>query len=129
MRAWLAALTLAAASCATVQAPPAGTDADTVAWWAITSDLSNDGMEGRDTGSAGYDRAAKYVADRFAAAGLKPAGEGGTFFQTLPLQEVRVEKEETSFAVVRNDGTRRELTFLHEVTVRPTWSLPAGVDG
>lgn len=129
MRAWLAALTLAAAGCATAQAPPAGTDADTVAWWAITSDLSNDGMEGRDTGSAGYDRAAKYVADRFALAGLKPAGEGGSFFQTLPLQEVRVEKEGTSFAVVLNDGTRRDLTFLHEVTVRPTWSLPAGVDG
>jgi len=53
-----AALALLAASCATVQAPPAGTDADTVAWWGVTGDLSSDAMEGRDTGSAGYDRAA-----------------------------------------------------------------------
>lgn len=127
MRLILASL-LALAACTTTQSPPSGTDVDTVAWWGITGDLSSDAMEGRDTGSAGYDRAAKYVADRFAAAGLKPAGENGTWFQTLPLQEVRVEKEGTTFGVERGDGSRTQLNFLHDITVRPTWSLPASVE-
>lgn len=128
MRFGAAALALLAASCATVQAPPAGTDADTVAWWRITGDLSSDAMEGRDTGSAGYDRAAKYVAERLSKAGLKPAGENNTWFQTLPLQEVRVEKEGTSFSVVRDQGGRTDLRFLHQVTVRPSRLLPASLN-
>ena len=52
-------------------------DTDTLAWWHTTVALSNDGMEGRDTGSAAYQRAAEYVANRFKAAGLSPAGENG----------------------------------------------------
>jgi hypothetical protein len=134
MRFGLAALALLAASCATAQSPPSGTDADTVAWWSITGDLSSDAMEGRDTGSPGYDRAAGYVADRFAAAGLRPAGENGTWLQTIPMKEVRVEKEGTSFHVFHapRGGADTEvgiaLDFLHEITVRPSWSLPSGLD-
>jgi Zn-dependent M28 family amino/carboxypeptidase len=122
----IAALTLTA--CESTQSPPRGTDADTTAWWAITGDLSADGMEGRDTGSAGYDRAARYVADRFAKAGLKPAGENGTWLQTLPLKEVRVEKDGTRFDLVRNDGSTASFRFLHEITVRPSTDLPAALD-
>jgi hypothetical protein len=127
MRLWLASLALMGGSCASAPAPPAGTDADTVAWWTITGDLSSDDMEGRDTGSAGYDRAAKYVEARFAAAGLKPAGENGGWRQTVPMQEVRVEKDGTSFEIVRGDGSGAGLKFLHELTVRPSWSLPASI--
>ncbi|MEY2757789.1 MAG: hypothetical protein RIR33_1567 [Pseudomonadota bacterium] len=138
MRLPLAALALLATSCATTQHPPAGTDADTVAWWGITGDLSSDAMEGRDTGSAGYDRAAKYVAERFAKAGLQPAGENSTWFQTLPLQELRVEKEGTSFELVSNlhgvgdrvlsATTTTTLEFLRDITVRPIRSLPSQLD-
>ena len=49
-------------------------DEDTQAWWETTSVLSSDEMEGRDTGSPGYARAAAVVAERFAAAGLEPLG-------------------------------------------------------
>ena len=38
----------------TAAAPPA-LDPDTRAWWSTTAELSNDPMEGRDTGSAAYD--------------------------------------------------------------------------
>jgi Zn-dependent M28 family amino/carboxypeptidase len=102
-------------------------DPDTAAWWAITGDLSADAMEGRDTGSAGYARAARYVVDRFSKAGLKPAGENGSWFQALPLKEVRVEKEGTSFDIVRPDG-KVGLAFLHQITVRATDELPATLD-
>jgi Zn-dependent M28 family amino/carboxypeptidase len=116
------------AACESVPQPPAGTDADTAAWWAITGDLSADSMEGRDTGSAGYDRAARYVADRFQKAGLKPAGDNGGWFQTMPLKEVRVEKDGTRFDIVRSDGPTVGLRFLHEITVRSTAELPATLD-
>ena len=50
MRLLLLGAALMLSSCANVAAPPAGADADTVAWWTITGELSGDDMEGRDTG-------------------------------------------------------------------------------
>ena len=44
------------------RAAPPIRDADTRAWWALTSALAGDGMKGRDTGSPGHARAAAYVA-------------------------------------------------------------------
>jgi len=136
MKRLLVGAALLAGACSSVPAPPAGTDADTVAWWSITGDLSSDAMEGRDTGSAGYDRAADYVEQRFRAAGLTPAGESGGYRQTLMLKEVRVEKEGTSFEIVTSlhgvspDGgvrmteARAKREFLHDITVRPSAALP-----
>src|SRR5258708_24666245 len=63
-------------------------DSDTLAWWHTTVALSDDGMEGRDTGSAAYQRAADYVANRFKAAALAPAGENGSHFPTAALHEI-----------------------------------------
>ena len=92
-------------------------DPDTLAWWHTTEDLSNDSMEGRDTGTAAYQRAAEYVAKRFAAAGLKPAGENGSYFQTVPMHEIDVLPEGTSFVVHREHGADLSLRFLYEITV------------
>ena len=91
-------------------------DADTLRWWHTTEALSNDAMQGRDTGSAAYQRAAEYVAARFKAAGLLPAGDDGTYFQNVPMHEVQVEPAGTSFVVERPGGTLR-LGFLQEITV------------
>ncbi len=94
-------------------------DADTLAWWHTTEDLSNDSMQGRDTGTAAYQRAAEYVERRFKAAGLKPAGENGSYFQTVPMHEIDLVPEGTSFTVVRENGTRVPLRFLYEITTTP----------
>ncbi len=91
-------------------------NADTLAWWHTTEALSNDAMEGRDTGTAAYQRAAEYVAARFKAAGLKPAGDDGSYFQTVPMHEVAVESAGTSFVVERAGG-KLKLDFLQEITV------------
>lgn len=49
--------------------------------------LADDLLEGRDTGSRGQEIAARYVATRFEALGLKPAGDNGTLYQTVTFQQ------------------------------------------
>ncbi|MBT8400652.1 MAG: M28 family peptidase [Rhodothermia bacterium] len=48
--------------------------------------LSSDDLEGRDTGTRGYDIAAKYVAANFERLGVEPAGDDGTYFNEVTLQ-------------------------------------------
>lgn len=126
-RGGIAALMLGLAGCSTLPATPT-MDPDTRAWWALTGALSNDAMEGRDTGSAGYDRAAALVAERFRSAGLQPAGEGGSFLQPIAMRETRVDGAGTRFAVVAPGGATRPLRFLHALTIRPTAALPSRID-
>jgi hypothetical protein len=102
-------------------APPPKLDRDTAAWWKATAELSNDAMEGRDTGSPAYERAAKIVASKFAAAGLSPAGENGSWFQRVPMHEISLTR--ASFRV-----GNRLLVFLRDLTVSPTLGTPARVD-
>lgn len=47
--------------------------------------LADDGLEGRLAGSPGEACAGDFIAGRFAALGLRPAGSGGGFFQDVPL--------------------------------------------
>jgi len=108
--------------------PASAQDAQTTAWWQTTGDLSGDDMEGRDTGSAGYDLAAAYVAERFARAGLSPAGDNSGWFQEISFDEIAVVEEGTQLAVIFEDGRRRDLRFLHEVAVTPSWSIPVEID-
>ncbi|HEV8310197.1 MAG TPA: M28 family peptidase [Methylomirabilota bacterium] len=68
------------------------------AWWAVAGaateplpdaarllgwvrELSGPTMEGRAAGTPGADRAASYIADHFRRIGLRPLGDGGTYFQ------------------------------------------------
>ncbi len=44
--------------------------------------LASSELEGRGLGSAGLDQAARYIAARFEEAGLKPAADDSTFFQS-----------------------------------------------
>jgi len=98
-------------------------DSDTLAWWHTTEALSNDAMEGRDTGSAAYQRAADYVAKRFKSAGLKPAGENGSYFQPVPMHEIAVVSEGTSFTLVSADGAETVIQFLREISIAPAADL------
>src|SRR5579875_3727027 len=91
-------------------------DPDTKAWWQTTEFLSSDAMEGRDTGSAAYQRAADYVAGRMKAASLQPAGENGTYFQTVPMHQIDVLPDRTSISIWRGDRSSVNLSFLHEIT-------------
>jgi hypothetical protein len=56
----------------------------------VTSALAAPAMEGRGTGTPGGERAAKYIADRFAAVGLKPLGDNGTYLQAVPFRSTEL---------------------------------------
>jgi len=65
--------------------------------------LSDDLLEGRGTGQRGGDIAAAYIATQFALYGLKPAGDGGTYLQHVPLVGITTQPEST-FAIVPEHG-------------------------
>jgi hypothetical protein len=70
--------------------------------------LSDDLLEGRGTGSRGYDIAAEYMATEFEAMGLEGAGEKGSYFQSVPLRSAMVDEDKSSVTLVR-DGREEVL--------------------
>ena len=63
--------------------------------------LAADALEGRGTGTRGYEIAARFVAAQMEAAGLEPAGDGGTFFQEVPFRAYQVEEAATTMTLMR----------------------------
>ena len=61
--------------------------------------LASDELAGRNTPSPGFDAAAGYIIARLARAGLKPAGDNGTFKQSYELHETRVETNTASIEI------------------------------
>ena len=80
-----------------VQASAAATPAER--WMAHVKVLADDGMEGRLTGTPGYDRAAAYVAGEFQKLGLKPAGTNG-FYQPVDLTEQTVSLKDSRLELI-----------------------------
>jgi Zn-dependent M28 family amino/carboxypeptidase len=99
-----------ASASAAAQPPPVDTSkdiapADAEGAQRIRADvvyLADDKLEGRETGTRGYEMAADYVAKRFADIGLKPAGENGGYFQIVPLLKATREAEGAQLTVKRN---------------------------
>ncbi len=103
----VAAAGSAAAAATETSAASAGSAAWTEAgrrWWAHVQYLADDRLEGRLTGSAGYRKAAAYVAQHFKEYGLEPAGERG-YFQPVPFEVQRVIAAESRLALVREGRT------------------------
>ena len=123
----MSARLISAAALLLIAAGPAPSDPETKAWWKLTDELAGDEYQGRDTGSEGHAKAARQVAKWFKKAGLEPLGDMDdgkrTFFQTVPIHEIAVEKTGTSIAIVAPGGKVTRLDFLHDITVRPTASL------
>jgi Zn-dependent M28 family amino/carboxypeptidase len=53
--------------------------------------LSSDLLEGRGVGQRGGALATAYIESQFAAAGLKPGAQGGTFLQRVPLKLITMQ--------------------------------------
>jgi hypothetical protein len=92
------ALALALTACATVPEPPSAAER-AARWWGDVAILASDDMEGRLTGTPGYQRAADYVVSQLEAIGLEPAGAEG-FFQPVAFEEQFVDAAGSSAALV-----------------------------
>ena len=55
----------------------------------IVKALSADDMQGRGTAQPGGDKAAQFIADKFAKLGLKPLGDKGSYFQSIRFRELQ----------------------------------------
>src|SRR5690242_9876924 len=76
-------------------------DAPGESWWGRVRLLAADNMEGRNTGSEGYRRAAAYVAGEFQKLGLEPGGKEG-FYQPMGFGVRQIDEGGSSLALVRN---------------------------
>lgn len=71
---------------------------------AHTRFLADDLLEGRGPGTRGGALAAKYMATQFALLGLQPAGDGGDWYQRVPMVNVAA-RPETTFALTTGGVT------------------------
>ncbi|GAB3311589.1 M20/M25/M40 family metallo-hydrolase [Luteimonas notoginsengisoli] len=85
--------------------------------------LSDDVMEGRETGTRGYTMASEYVGKRFASIGLQPAGDDGTFFQRVPLLKATRVREGAAFTVNRG-GRSIALRFQDQFLPSQNFNAP-----
>jgi Zn-dependent M28 family amino/carboxypeptidase len=83
-------------------------------WWAHMEFLANDSMRGRETGSPEHRKAADYVSDRFAKAGLEAVGTSG-YLQPIAFESRRIVEAESSLALVRR-GRARPVILGDEAT-------------
>jgi Zn-dependent M28 family amino/carboxypeptidase len=91
--------------------------------------LAHDLLEGRGTGQRGGDIAAEYMATQFALAGLRPAGDSGTYLQSVPLVGL-TPLPETTFSLVPDKGPAIDLQPLdqyvaYDQTQQPTSDVDA----
>jgi hypothetical protein len=79
--------------------------------------LSNDLLEGRGTGTRGFQIAAEYMAAQFEGMGLQPAGDNGTYFQSVPLRSSRVDESKAGLTLTHG-GKEQPLVFRKDFISR-----------
>jgi len=96
-------------------------------WWAHVEYLAADNLEGRDTGSRGFDMAAQYVAAQFRSAGLRPGGSGG-YAQRVEFEVAQIEEAHSSIELVR-DGKAEAVKFGEEAYFTASQRLAPRAEG
>jgi hypothetical protein len=92
-----------------VPAGPAESEINATSLVAHLRLLSSDLFEGRAPATRGGQLTVEYLASELAALGLQPAGDGGTFFQQVPIVESTVER---TFALSVPGASYR---YLHDI--------------
>ena len=70
-------------------------------WWDYVKVLADDNMEGRETGSAGLQRAEAYIVEQLKQAEIQPAGSDG-YYQRIKFQSREIVEKDSSLALVRD---------------------------
>ena len=117
--------TLLTITAAVAQGPTPAND-EQARWWRHVSTLADDRLEGRQTGSEGYRKAAAYVAAEFEKAGLKPAGTKG-YLQSVAFSERRIVEDQSRVAIVR-EGNEDVLRFGDDVSINLRAELTPSVE-
>src|SRR5437588_11298716 len=100
-------LTLPLCALLSPRADPGGADQPAISTDRIRADvkyLASEQLEGRGIGTRGEELAIEFIARQFEKAGLKPAGDRGTFFQAVPLVMVTTGPKAT-LAATKGDQT------------------------
>ena len=85
--------------------------------------LASDAMRGREAGSPEFEIAAHYVASQFYEAGLRPAGDNGSYLQNVPLVSYKLDGEGT-MAVTRKGTAPVSLVFGEDFLPSPNAARP-----
>lgn len=80
--------------------------------------LADDLLEGRQPGTRGFLLASKFVETQFIASGLKPAINGSSYIQKVPLQKSLIDEDESSFTIITDDKEEK-LTYGKEFIISP----------
>ena len=96
---------------------------DGARWWAHIQVLASDSLRGRMTGTPDYVAAARYVASRLRAEGVRPAGTDpqaadadAAYFQSVPFVWRKLREPECALALVR-DGVATPLELGKDATL------------
>jgi hypothetical protein len=84
-------------------------------WWTHIEYLASDDLQGRNTGSEGHLKAARYIAGEFERSGLKPAGTSG-YFQPMKFDVKELAENQSSLALVV-DGKSKMLALGDDATL------------
>ncbi len=77
--------------------------------------LADDTFEGRGPGTPAGEAAADWIAAEMARVGLQPAGDNGSFFQTVKMVNQTVDTNASSFTLTKPDGEAIPMEFKKDV--------------
>ena len=101
--------------------PPAADEISTERMSEITRVMASDEFQGRAPGTPGEDKTITYLIQQFHMAGLEPAGENGSWTQTVPM--IRTQLQSPMQVAIKQGGATTPLRVPDDVylsTVRPT---------
>ena len=87
--------------------------------------LADDALEGRHTGSRGFDLAARYERAQFTAFGLKSGVSEGTYFQKVALRQTDVDATQSSL-VITSQGREKPLAYNKDFILLDTHAQSSG---
>lgn len=86
--------------------------------------LASDEFEGRAPGTPGGRKTVKYLIERFAALGLEPGGENGSWIHTVPMTRTQVQTPETmKFSVGGKLQALQQQVSIAASTAHPVESI------
>jgi Peptidase family M28 len=95
-------------------------------WWNHVAFLADDSLEGRNVGTAGFQKAASYVEGQFKDIGLKPGGLAG-YRQPVQFESRVLVPGQSSLALVR-DGQAEPLTIGDHASLSARGELDGSIE-